>query len=90
MIRTARHGIPDPWMPISEGKRTLGVLFRSPRFPVIVFGPARVGVARSFAGISKVLAALPPPHPGTDVKIVDPSGEEFWLDADNSVAAAAS
>jgi hypothetical protein len=70
---------------MSDGKRTLGVLFRPPRFPVIVFGPARVGAARSLAGLAKVMAALPPSCHGTDVRIVDPTGEEFWFDAEHSV-----
>ena len=71
--------------PMSDGKRTLGVLFRAPRFPLIVFGPARVGAARSLAGLAKVLATFPPSRPGADVEIVDPTGEEFWFDAEHSV-----
>ena len=70
---------------MSHGKRALGVFFRPPRFPVIVFGPSGVGAARSLAGLAKVLATLPPSRPGTDVKIVDPTGEEFWFDAEHSV-----
>ena len=70
---------------MSDSKRTLGVLFRAPRFPVVVFAPARVGAAKSLAGLAKVLAALPPSAPVSDIKFVDPTGEEFWFDAEHSV-----
>jgi len=70
---------------MNDGERTLGVLFRPPRFPVIVFAPARVGAARRLAGLATVLAALPPSRPGTDVKIVDPTGEESWFDTEHCV-----
>jgi len=63
---------------MSDGR--LGVLFRPPRFPVIVFGRTGVGASKSIAGLAKVLATLRPSCPGTDIKIVDSTAEEFWFD----------
>ena len=70
---------------MSDGRLRLGVLFRPPRFPVIVFGPTGVGAARSLAGLAKVLATFPPSRPGVDIKIVDATAEEFWFDGEHGV-----
>ena len=64
----------------------LGVLFRPPRFPVIVFAPGRVGAARSLAGLDKVLATFPQSPSGRDMKMVDLTGEEFCYNAEQSVS----
>ena len=72
---------------MGDDRRDFGVLFRPPRFPVIVFAPTGVGPARSLAGLARVLATLPPSRPGADIRIVDTTGEEFWFDAINSVLA---
>ena len=64
---------------VSAGQ--IGVLFRWPEFPVIVFGADLLAGARDRRELMQRLEEFCRASPGSEPKAVDATGEEFWFNA---------
>ena len=62
-------------------------MFRWPRLPVIIISPQGVAAAADRRQLARVLAGLPESSDAWDVRVVDPTGWEFWFSTKDHVLA---
>jgi hypothetical protein len=63
------------------------VLFRWPKFPVIVISPRGLAAALDRKKLIAVLGALTPADQKFEVKVIDTTGREFWYDTTQRILA---
>jgi hypothetical protein len=55
------------------------ILFRSPKFPVIVISQDKLLASHDIDTLAIALLSVPPPSEKDYVKVIDFTGEEFWF-----------
>ena len=65
----------------------VAVMFHWPKLPVIVTGPSGLAAARDRKQLITVLGALPPTSSKFKVKVIYPTGREFWYDTTQRILA---
>lgn len=67
--------------------RDIGVLFRWPRFPVVISSAAGLTAALNRSQVISVLAQVPTSDSFLDTRVIDSTGEEFWYHSGHRVLA---
>ena len=60
------------------------ILFRSPKYPVIVISQDKLITGYDINTLSRALLSVPPPSTKDYVKVLDFTGEEFWFYPDKT------
>ena len=60
------------------------ILFRSPKYPVIIISQNRLLTGYDINALSIALLSVPPPSEKIYVKVIDFTGEEFWFYPDKT------
>jgi hypothetical protein len=55
------------------------VLFRSPKYPVIIISQDKLLTGYDIDSLAIALLSVPPPYEKDYVKVIDFTGEEFWF-----------
>jgi hypothetical protein len=63
------------------------ILFRSPKYPVIVISQDKLLTGYDINTLSRALLSVPPPSEKDYVKVIDFTGEEFWFYPDKTYLA---
>ena len=57
---------------------TVQMIFRKPRYPVMIVSGDRLRAAKSFKGLAQACVVSTIPEGGHHVTIIDITGDEFW------------
>ena len=64
---------------MKEQEVVFKILFRSPKYPVIIISQDRLLTGYDIDTLSIVLLSVSPPYEKDYVKVIDFTGEEFWF-----------